>query len=270
MVSMESAIFTGTVMHHRFRPKKHRFTYQVFSCCFDLDELPWLDSFKLLSVNRFNLFSFHEKDHGAGNRNLAGHIRRLLHKRGFANATHRIKLLCYPRILGYSFNPLSVYFCYDNEERLQVILYEVSNTFGSRHTYLLPTENQTEIVRHGCEKLMYVSPFMPMETAYSFRIQPPSDKIAVCIRQSDKSTQPLATSPLLHATFTGNKILLNDLSLWKMFFRYPLMTLKVMGGIHWEALKLWRKKLSIQPRKKEKTFTISWQDQSGELRYENL
>lgn len=270
MVDLKSCLYQGQVMHHRFSPAKHRFVYRVFSCCIDLDELPWLDKFRLLSVNRFNLFSFHEKDYGQGRDkgSLAGYIRTLLLKRGYPNATHRIKLLCYPRILGYAFNPLSVYFCYNADDQLEVVLYEVSNTFGSRHTYLLPTGENADIVRHGCDKKLYVSPFMPMDTAYSFRIEPPSENVKVCIRQCGRSSAN--SQAILHATFTGSRSALDDLNLSKMLVKYPLMTLKVMAGIHWEALQLWRKKLKVQPRDKNRTFSISWQDKSGVSHHESL
>lgn len=277
MAEQQSALYAGHVMHHRMYPVKHRFIYRVFSCCLDLDELPQLNRLKLFSVNRFNLFSFHEKDHGLSDGQLAQQIRDLLTARGYQRATHRIKLLCYPRILGYAFNPLSVYFCYAADGQLAVILYEVSNTFGSRHTYLLEADPQADIIRHGCHKQMYVSPFMPMATAYHFRIKPPAEQIAVCIRQTERLSEPetgeshsSTATPILHATFSGQHTTLNDRTLIKMFLKYPLMTLKVIGGIHWEALKLWRKKLSIQPREKTITSTISWQDKTGAQHYESL
>ena len=138
MAELNSAVFAGVVMHHRFIPKRHRFIYRVFSFCLDLDELPQLNKrFRFFAINRFNLFSFHEKDHGRGDGQLRQEITDLLTSRGYATATARIELLCYPRILGYTFNPLSVYFCYNQDNGLEVILYEVSNTFGQRHSYLL-------------------------------------------------------------------------------------------------------------------------------------
>ncbi len=278
MPELQSALYQGQVMHHRFRPTKHRFVYNVFSLCLDLDELSKVDQNRLFSINRFNLFSFHEKDHGNGKGNLASDIRKLLVDRGYHSATGRIELLCYPRIMGYTFNPLSVFFCYNKQNQLEVVLYEVSNTFGSRHTYLLPANNNVSIVRHGCHKLMYVSPFMPMDTFYQFRISPPTQKVAVCIRQSEQAegaTDPEAKAdankqPILHAVFTGDRIALNDRTLVRMFFSYPLMTLKVMGAIHWEALKLWRKKLKLQPRDKVISHSISWQDQHGVSHHESL
>jgi len=269
MVKLSSCLYQGAVMHHRFRPAKHRFIYKVFSLCLDIDELPRLDRFRWLSINRFNLFSFNEKDHGSGHGNLAENIRQLLTQRGYNQATHRIRLLCYPRILGYAFNPLSVYFCYNQDDQLDVILYEVSNTFGSRHTYLLEADSKTDQIRHSCNKEMYVSPFIPMDTAYSFRISPPSDKVAVSIRQTEQSTLG-ARQPILQATFTGTQSELTDKTLLKVFFKYPLMTLKVILAIHWEALRLWRKKLSLQPRDTRQKHSISWQDKSGVTHYASL
>lgn len=265
-----SGIYRGLVMHHRFHPVRHRFIYRVFSLCVDLDELPRLNRLRFFSINRLNLFSFHEKDHGSGEGDLAGFIRQLLIKRGYRNATHSIKLLCYPRILGYTFNPLSVYFCYNSSGQLKVILYEVSNTFGSRHTYLLENRQCESRIRQTCNKTMYVSPFMPLETQYSFHITPPADKVAVCIRQSEKADTDGKQRPLLHATFSGDRNPFSDRTLIKLFFLYPLMTLKVITAIHWEAFRLWRKKLSIQPREKNRSNTISWQDEQGVSHYESL
>lgn len=265
-------------MHHRFTPARHRFTYKVFSSLLDLDQLAQLDQLRLFSVNRFNLFSFHESDHGQGKGSLAEQIRRLLHRSGFSEATATIRILCYPRILGYVFNPLSVYFCYDTEDQLKVVLYEVSNTFGSRHTYILPVEDDKGIVRQQCQKEMYVSPFMPMATEYHFRIQPPGDRVTVSIRQceakndknNENTSKTKAITPVLNAVFQGQKTPLCDRSLALMFVKYPLVTIKVIAGIHWEALRLWRKKLKIQPREKNVKHSISWQDRNGAMHYENL
>lgn len=270
MDKLASALYEGHVMHHRFRPATHRFIYRVFSCLIDLDELERLNKLRFFSVNRFNLFSFHEKDHGSGERGLRTRITQLLSKRGFESATDSIRVLCYPRILGYTFNPLSVYFCYNRQQELEVVLYEVNNTFGSRHTYLVKAEQGATVLRQQCNKLMYVSPFMPMDTAYGFRIVPPTKQVAVCIRQTEVDSETEQRHPILHATFTGTHQTLNDKQLIKAFTKYPLMTLKVITAIHWEALKLWRKKLVIQPRDKEISQSISWQDDHGEFHYESL
>lgn len=264
---INSAIYQGQVMHHRFAPKRHRFIYRVFSVCLDLDELPLLNRLKLFAINRWGLFSFHEKDHGTGQGQLRREITDLLTQRGYGSATASIRLLCYPRILGYTFNPLSVYFCYNGADQLEVILYEVSNTFGQRHSYLLPaSDSRDPVVRHHCNKLMYVSPFMPMDTAYGFRIHPPQERVSVCIRQSKRDSQ----KAILHATFSGNRRLLTDTNLARLFISHPLMTLKVVAAIHWEALRLWCKGLRLQPRQTSRSCSISWSDTKGEHHYENL
>lgn len=270
MAKFNSAIYTGVVMHQRFLPKQHRFMYRVFSLCIDLDELSGLDTeFRLFGSNCFSLFSFHEKDHGKGEGNLRREISEILEARGYGSATAKIELLCYPRVLGYTFNPLSVYFCYNHDDHLELILYEVSNTFGQRHSYLLLNDKPSEhVIRHNCHKLMYVSPFMPMDTAYSFRVLPPQESVSVCIRQSQQVSDK--ETAILDATFTGQREEICDKTLLRLFFSHPLMTLKVIGAIHWEALRLWIKGMKLQPRSTSKRYSISWLDRNGESHYENL
>lgn len=262
--SLDSCIFTGHVMHHRLKPRQHNFRYRTFSLCLDLDELDRITTLKWLSVNRFNLFSFFDKDHGNGQGSLREHINQLLCQRGYASASAHIKLVCYPRILGYVFNPLSVYFCYDKHHQLQVILYEVTNTFHQRHTYLLPV-NSSEKLCQSIAKQMYVSPFMPLESRYQFHIRPPQQDLRITINQFDQDEQQLFT-----ASFSGRHQPLTDNTLGRLFLSHPLMTLKVIAGIHWEALQLWRKKLRLQPRQKGRRNSISWYDHNGEHHYESL
>ena len=271
---ISSFVYKGVVLHHRFRPKKHRFIYRVFSFCLDLDDLSPLDKkLRFFSVNRFNLFSFHEKDHGRGDTKLKDHITDILDQHNYSSASSKITLLCYPRILGYVFNPLSVYFCYNKTGELQVILYEVSNTFGKRHIYLLPVEkNRSETVRHYSKKELYVSPFMPMETSYSFRLHPPEEKVSICIQQTSGSKESSEKrQKILNALFTGRKENLSDTILLRLFVSHPLMTIKVITAIHWEAVRLWIKGLSLQPRNKnEPTYSLSWTDNNGVTHYETL
>ena len=262
--TLQSGIYAGKVMHQRLLPKQHGFSYRTFSLCVDLDELPLLQKLRLFSVNRFNLLAFYERDHGASTQGLRRHISDLLTRRGYAHAIARIRLLCYPRILGYVFNPLSVYFCYDKDDQLQVILYEVTNTFKQRHTYMIPADN-TVLLQHSCEKQMYVSPFMPLDTRYSFTIQPPASAVSVGIHQHDQQQQLL-----FKATFTGQHSPFTDTALFRLFVSHPLMTLKVMVGIHWEALQLWRKKIQLQPRESGRRNSISWYDKNGDFHNESL
>jgi len=211
----------------------------------DLDELPSLHKeLTFFSHNRFNLFSFWDKDYGGGiDTPLAQYSRNTLREAGLDLADGSVKLLCYPRLFGYAFNPLSVYYCYNPADELKAIIYEVSNTFGERHSYLIKVDQDgNRPVRHSCKKDFYVSPFMDMDATYHFRITPPTNRVTVFIDQHD------GEGSLLKACFSGHSKALSDKFLMSLLLRYPLMSVKVIGGIHWEALKLWRKGLKIFAR----------------------
>lgn len=257
---MDSSIYQGNLMHHRLRPKQHRFSYQVASWLLDLDELPELDKrLSLFSVNRFNLVSFHHGDYGDQSAApLRQQISQLLQEQGIPQPDH-IQLLCYPRILGYAFNPLSVYFCYeensdkDNQKtalRLTAVVYEVSNTFRERHSYVIATDvviatkptvknRPAPIIRQMAEKRLHVSPFFPMECTYRFKAMPPAETISLGIGLNDRDGR------LFSAIFKGRRQPVNDRSILKLMVMLPLQTLKVIGAIHWEALRLWLKGLKI-------------------------
>ena len=248
---MRSALYTGQVMHRRLSPVRHRFTYAIFSLFLDLDELPALAAgLRLFSYNRFNIFSFHDKDHGdnpsvkgekgekgekGGASALKSWAQQILAAKGLE--ADRIGLLCFPRLFGYVFNPLSVYFCYDRAGALVALIHQVSNTFGERHCYVLPVEGpqqQGSLVKQACDKRFYVSPFLAISGRYRFRIHPPDDHLMIAIDHSN------ATEHLL-AVQNGRREKLCDAVLAKRLMTHPLMTLKVIAAIHWEALRLWRK-----------------------------
>ncbi len=246
-----SGLYLGTVMHHRVRPVRHRLSYRVFSLLVDLDELPRLDrELRLFAHDRFGLIGFRDRDFGplgeGAAPSLKGWAEGQLARAGIA-AGGAVRLLCFPRVLGFAFNPLCVWFCHRPDGGLAATIHEVSNTFGQRHAYLIPAGPGPDgLVRQRCDKRFYVSPFMDMETAYHFRIRPPAglpgEPLALAIRQTD------AAGPLLHAALTARRVELTDGAILRAWARHPLMTAKVVAGIHWEALGLWRKGMTVRPR----------------------
>lgn len=233
-------LYPGEVMHARLKPFGHRFTYSVFSLLVDLDRLDEVDRLSpLLSVNRRNILSFQESDHveRPGER-LRDFADRLLAEAGLEQPAARILLLAYPRMLGYVFNPISVYFAYDASDRLIAVIYGVRNTFGERHIYVAPIKpgELTEAgLRQTRTKIFHVSPFIDMGTRYHFRILPPGRTVRLRIHETEKD------EPLLSATFAGRARALGTASLAACLLKFPLMTMKVMVAIHWEALKLFAK-----------------------------
>ena len=172
-----SCIYIGSVIHKRFKPKKHFFKYNVFSLFLDLDEINELDEkISFFSYNKFNILSFFDKDHGyRDGSSIKDWLIPILNKKNISTKNIKIKILCYPRIFGYVFNPLSIFFIYDTDSNPIAILYEVKNTFGEQHTYIFKVENN-KILQHSCKKKFHVSPFIEMDCDYFFRILKPSKK----------------------------------------------------------------------------------------------
>lgn len=253
---MRSALYIGEVMHHRLRPKAHRFVYRTFSLLIDLDELPDLDRrFRLFAHNRAGLFSFHDRDHGAADGSSPrSWAEAALRKAGIPDASARIEMLCFPRILGYAFNPLTLYFCHRADGTLGAVIYAVRNTFGERHAYLIavdPDHAARGLIDQSCAKSFYVSPFVPMEAGYRFRLKPPGENFSLAIQEND------AEGDLLVATQTARRLTLSDAALAKVFATHPLMAIKVIGGIHWEALRLWIKGAPLQARPSAPEIQVS-------------
>ena len=231
-----SAIYEGVVTHTRIFPARHSFRYRVFSLLLDLDEIDALDkSSRLFARNRSALASFHDRDHGDC-RPLREWATTKLAEAGI-EADGAIRLLCYPRLLGYVFNPLSVWFCHASDGTLAATIYEVHNTFGERHAYVLRAQATGDDVRQECGKAFYVSPFLSLDCRYSFCIQPPSESVLIAIRETEGG------APVLNAAFSGRRTPLTDKALAWALLRHPLMTVKIVAAIHYQAFRLWVKRV---------------------------
>ena len=242
---ISSCIYNGNVIHKRFKPKEHFFKYKVFSLFIDLSELNELnDKLKFFSLNKFNLISFYEKDHGdRDGSSLFEWVKKNLINNEISTDNIKVKLLCYPRIFGYVFNPLSIFFVYNNKNSLISILYEVKNTFGEQHTYVFKVENREKTIENNCKKKFFVSPFMDLESSYYFKILYPGNKLSVVIDQRDEEGK------LLYASQDGDRVDFTSKNLIFSYLKHPLMTLKIITAIHFEALRLWVKGIRLVKKK---------------------
>jgi DUF1365 family protein len=253
--ALTSALYPGHVSHARLKPKVHALAYRIYSLLLDLDELETLNNnLRWFSVDRFNLFSFSRRDRGdRSGADLRGQVERSMRAAGIEPDGGPIRLLTMPRLLGWAFNPLSAFFCYRKSGDLAAILWEVDNTFGERHAYMIPVEpgGSGEIVQR-CDKAFYVSPFMDMDLRYVFRVSPPEERLSIKIDTFD------AEGLVMTARHLARRMELTDKTLLKAFFAIPLLTLRVIGGIHWEALKLWLKgvRLRVRPAPPENPVSV--------------
>lgn len=245
--SAAAGLYVGPVMHARLRPKPHRFSYRVLSLLIDLDRLDEADrQSPLFGINRSALYSFHEADHGLRDgSSLRAYAQARAAEHSVDLTGGRVLLLCYPRLLGYVFNPLSVYFCYRADGSLALVIYEVRNTFGEINPYVLPVrpgELTPAGLRQAQDKSFYVSPFLDMPLRYHFRITLPGNEVKLRILEAG------GDGPLLAATFLGRRRALTSRTLFRAFVSLPLVTFKIFAAIHWEALRLWLKGIALVPR----------------------
>jgi DUF1365 family protein len=235
---LRSAIYVGVVTHARLKPRRHRLRYRIFWLLADLDELEELArGLRFFDFNRPGLIAFYNRDHGDRDGSaLRPWAESQMRAAGLAPDGGRIELLCMPRVLNHVFNPLSVWFCRKRSGAVQAVIYEVNNTFGQRHSYVIPVGDAAgATIEQTCAKAFHVSPFMPMDLRYRFRIQPPAASAAVSILASDSE------GPMLAAAFRGIRREISDRALFNAWLAHPLLSLKVLGGIHWEAARLWLK-----------------------------
>jgi DUF1365 family protein len=225
-------LYVGEVMHMRLRPFRHQFRYRVFTTLLDIDDLMGAHS-RAFTIDGFNLFSFHRKDHGPRD---GSNLRRWVDQRIVAAGLPRparVMLLSMPRFLGWAFNPISVYFGYNRAGALESIIYEVKNTFGDQHPYVHDARPDSDgAARHRQAKEMYVSPFIEMDQTYRFTVRPPDDRLAIRIKQTDEGDD------LLIATQSGVRIPLSDSQLVRLSLTHPIAAIKIFAAIHWQAIKL--------------------------------
>jgi DUF1365 family protein len=254
-VSAASGLYDGAVVHQRLSPRRHRLRYRLFQLLVDLDALPALDRrLRLFGHNRAAVFSLHDRDHLAGAPTpLRGQIEAMLGDAGIDLAGGRIQLLCMPRVLGYVFNPLSVFYCHRASGGLAAVVLEVNNTFGERHCYVIEAGADGRVVRSGCAKRFFVSPFLGLDMSYDFRLAAPGAAVATAILARDGDG-----APVLSAAFSGRRRDLDDRTLAAAFVSHPLLTLKVVLAIHWEAAKLLTKgvRLRVKPAPPSAPVTV--------------
>ena len=245
-----SALYVGEVVHQRSRNFDHRLSYRIWMVLADLDELDGLQSrLRLLGRGRFGLITLRATDHGdRSDRPLRAQVEGHLAEAGIDIAGGPIRLLTMPRILGYGFNPISVFFCHTPDGALAALLYEVTNTFHERHSYLVAVPSPPPpgggrapeavegagpaLIRQTVDKQLFVSPFMDRDLTYDFTVRPPGEAVSVVVAVRRGET------PILTASFAGQRRPLTDGQLLRAFLTHPLLTWKVTWGIHWEAAKM--------------------------------
>lgn len=241
-----SGLYRGRTTHVRFAPFEHKLSYDIFQLFIDIDEVDvTCVRLKWLKHNRFAPFSFYDRDHGdRSGQPLRPWVEARLREAGVALDGGPIRLLTFPRVLGFVFNPISVFFAYSQLGELRGVIYEVNNTFGETHSYIAPA-NDDAIERHGADKVFHVSPFFDVSGRYAFTLRPPADTLSLVI---DKFRDGVRDHV---ATLKARRLALNDTQLKKAFFAIPFLTLKVVAAIHFEALKLLFKGAKYYERPKD-------------------
>lgn len=237
------SFYTGEVVHRRLSGPRHELKYRLAYVLADLDRMNEPNRLRFFSFGRKGLMSLEARDHGDGEGgDLAAWVRDYVRREGVAEPCARIELLTLPRMFGYVFNPISVYFIYGNDGGLLRLLYEVNNTFGGRRFYLAKPDLEDPRLRHECAKTLYVSPFFDVEGGYRFSVAPPGETVRLGIDYLDGAGAPAMTAYLAARRETAT-----DWRCLMILLRFPLMTFGVIAAIHWEALKLFLKGAKFRP-----------------------
>jgi len=254
---MNSSLYSTTIIHERFHNFKHRFKYYVSSMLIDHDELLALvKKIRIFSYNKFNIFSFYEKDHGyRDGRTLRNFVEDFLRINNIKFKNLKISIMCFPRIFGYVFNPLSVIYCYE-EKKLVAIFYEVKNTSNEQHTYCFAGKNKDigNEYNHKCNKNFYVSPFIGMKAVYQFKNLFPQSNMSIIIDLFDKNDNKILT-----AAQYGFQLSLNSFSLLKQLLLNPLIIIKVIFSILYESIFILLKGGKYYARNKKSNDSISFE-----------
>ena len=247
-----SSIYIAKVMHHRLAPKKHSFWYRVYMFYIDLDELELLSKkLRWFSLNKFNLFSFRDAEHlqlprdnPDQTKNTRQHIENYLKENGVDGKELKIKLLTNLNVLGYNFNPVSFYYCFDQQGKPVCCVAEISNTYREMKLFFFgKDELHGDIFKKITTKYFYVSPFIDHDDTFDFKLKVPRDTLVIKIDDLDKNGNLFFIS-----TLNGAKKSLTNSNMLKYFFSIPLIPLQIMGMIHWQAFKLWIKKIPFHPK----------------------
>lgn len=253
-----TGLYRGIVRHTRVKPRTIALRHRCFWLALDIDKIEEATTgLWLLSHNRANILGFYDRDHGDGSgKKLREQVESLLSQAGIANKPAKIVLFCMPRVLGYGFNPISLYLCSDESNNLQAIVYEVHNTFGERHSYVAPVQIVNGRIVQSADKAFYVSPFMDMDLSYTFKLELRDSKLLLAISAKD------AEGPLIFTSLAANQTELTNFSLLTAWLAHPLLTLKVISAIHFHAARIWFKgiKLRLRPPPPKQAATVG---QSG-------